>query len=613
MVPREKFGQLLTTDLTAGTCQLDAVPAPAVQYLGGRGFNIWYLHTHLTEQTDPLSPDNILVFSCGFLTGSSAPASARVHINALSPLTGILGSSNIGGYTGPWLRSCNIASIIVKGASKKPVMLYIDADGARLEDASSLWGCDSFETQEKINDLYKGKKVKILAIGPGGENRVRFAAVMSGRDHAAGRTGMGAVMGSKQLKAIVIQRGAHDHFKAVSARQKAAVRSYATAIREAPEFGRFSEYGGAGYIQWANEFGVMGSRNYAAIGIEAAEQIDGKRLKGNIVKKSGCFKCPVQCKADLKLDSEKGAVFTRPEFEPIINLGPKCGLTDLDRIIRLDNLCNRFGIDTTSTAGVIAFAMALSENGRLPRDLAGNLDLSWGNARAMERLICQIVRGKGLGRILRQGVMRAAQEIGNDAPDLAIHVKGLELTAYHPAALMGTALGYAVSSRGGDYNNVYASLEHSWTEAEALAEFGTTEAVNIRSTTAKAPLIKKAVITNIMVDSLGICKVPALSLLRSFNLENEARLVRDLTGCRVTPGQLAETGLKVASMERMFNITHATAPLKDRLPDIFYGNGERNTIQKDMFMAMLREFYTVMGWDENGVPPSPATKTKEKE
>jgi len=602
----KQFGQLLSVDLNSTQCSLSEFPEAAREYFGGRGFNIWHLYHHLPAGTDPLAPENMLLLSCGLLTGSSAPAAARLHLNALSPLTGILGSSNIGGYAGAWLRSCNIASIIITGKSQNPAYLYIDSEGAHLKDASHLWGRDAFETQDMIKQSYKNKKIRILTIGPGGENNVRFAAIMSERDHAAGRTGMGSVMGSKNLKAIVISRGSHKHFPAVTSSQKKAVKVYATEIKNSFEFDFFSKYGGAGYVKWANDFGIMGSKNYGNIGIKHIEKIDTRKIKKNIVRSSGCFRCPVQCKADLKLDGmNTDELFTRPEFEPVINLGPKCGLDDLNQIIKLDNLCGRLGLDSTSAATAIAFVMDLFEKKLLPDDLVADLDLSWGNAATMEKLLYQMVEGKGLGKILSLGIKKAAELIGNGASKHAAHVKGLELTAYHPAAIMGSALGYAVSSRGGDYNNVYASLEYSWTEAEAEKEFGTKEAVNIKAIMAKGRLIKKAIVTNIIVDCLGLCKVPVLTLLRSFNLENEVSLINGLTRLGISNTDLFKAGEKIASFEKLFNIRHATEDIEDNLPEMFFSKDSEQGLTRQNFETMLKEYYNAMGWDEKGIPPEP--------
>ncbi len=622
MAQVEVFGQILNVDLTDRRCEFLPFPSHASDCLGGRGFNVWYLYHHLPPHTHPLSRENILLISNGLLTGSAAPSAARLHINALSPLTGILGSSNIGGYAGAWLRSNNLSSIIVKGKSDTPVYLYVHDQGAELRDAGNLWGKDAFEAQDEIKIIHGPDRVRILTIGPGGETQARFAAIISEKDHAAGRTGMGAVMGSKMLKAIVIARGSHKHFPADTPARKQAVKTYAANIRASSEFKFFSKHGGSGYIEWVNDFGIMGAKNYGQIGMDDVRSMDGKQLENRVIRSSGCFKCPVQCKADLALDpAHPERVSTRPEFEPIINLGAKCGLTDLNAIIRLDNLCTRLGLDSTSAASVIAFAMDLQEKGLLPEKWIQvsdqeKLDLSWGNAQTMELLLFQMAENKGLGKLLRQGVRQAAQALGPEAQKYAVHVKGLELTAYHPKAIMGTALGYAVSSRGGDYNNVYASLEYSWTREQAQKEFGTYEAVDIKSVKAKGYVIKKAVVTNILVDCLGLCKVPVLSLLRSFNLENEVKLINDLTGLGVSPESLFRSGEKTAALEKSFNLRHSLEDIQDQLPDMFFADNdpagntraERNHdpgLTRQNFKAMLAEFYHAMGWDENGIPPEP--------
>jgi aldehyde:ferredoxin oxidoreductase len=606
IIPSDLFGRLLTVDLTRQTCRYQAFPDAAQQFLGGRGFNAWYLRQFLKPGIDPLGPDNLLLFSPGLLTGSAAPCSARLHVNALSPLTGILGSSNIGGYAGAWLRSCNLGSVIIQGLSAEPVYLYVDQATALLLPASDLWGLDAFEVQDRLRQIHRPEKIRVLAIGPAGENQVRFAAIMTEKDHAAGRTGLGAVMGAKNLKAVVIAKGSHKQLPADTPLKKKAVNTYAGLVKNAPEFSFFSRYGGAGYLTWVNDFGIMGARNYTRIGVADIHAIDGRKLAKKVVRSSGCAKCPVQCKADLIMDPSKPEeISTRPEFEPVINFGPKCGLENMDAIVRLDNLCGRLGVDTTSTASVIAFVMDLNENGLLPEALQKGLDLSWGHAETMESLVRAIAAGTTeLGRLLGRGVRYAAQQIGEAAAAHAAHVKGLELTAYHPNAIMGTALGYAVSSRGGDYNNVYASLEYSWTREQALQEFGTDQAVNIHATRAKGHLIKKAVVANILVDSLGLCKVPVLSLLKSFNLEPEIALMNALAGTCFSRARLEKSGEAIAALEKQFNLRHAGRPLTDDLPDMFFSRKDNPSgLTRESFTAMVAEFYQAMGWDKNGVPP----------
>ena len=603
------YRQMLYVDLDAESCSRSPLPGdPSQWFIGGRGFNVWYLYHYLDRNIDALGPENLLLLSCGLLTGTAAPSASRLHINALSPLTGILGSSNIGGYVGPWLRSCGIHSIIVRGRAARPVYLYIDETTAEVRPADALWGLDAFETQDRLHSDLGDRRAKILTIGPAGETGARFACIMTERDHAAGRTGMGAVMGSKRLKAIAVARGTVKPFEDRSKAARAAVKVYAGEIMASSDYKIFSQYGGAGYLKWADDMGVMGTRNYREIRFDGIDKVDGRLLKDHVVRSSGCFRCPIQCKAELRFGKNTETA-TRPEFEPMINLGAKCGLDDLETIVRLDNLCSRLGLDSTSAATAVAFAMDLFDRGILGPSDTGGLDLTWGNGAAMETLIRRMASGEGLGGLLAQGVKRAAAAIGRGADRYAAHVKGLELTAYHPGTILGTALGYMVSSRGGDYNNVYASLEHNWSPEKAEAEFGAAKAVDIHSPQGKGRLVRRAVLVNIVVDCLGICKVPALSLLKTFDLESEARLASAITGYCFTADGLMKTGEKIAAMERLFNLRHAPADFNDRLPPMFL-EGDNPSLSEATLQQMLGDFFEAMGWDEAGRPTPTPTKRR---
>ena len=598
------FGDLIQIDLSDQTVSREALAPEVVErLLGGRGFNVGYLFEHLPAGIDPLGPKNQLLFSCGLLTGTRAPTAARLHINALSPLTGLIGSSNIGGYAGAWLRSTGIASLVVQGRATTPVYLYISDDRVQIKDARPYWGLDAFDTQERLAVDLGNKKLQILAIGTAGESGARFACIVTGKDHAAGRTGLGTVMGSKRLKAVVIQKGTCRPFEDRRRLIDGCVKDYVRQIQASPDYATFSRYGGAGYIQWADDMGVMGTRNYRQRRFEMVEQVDGRRLLTDKVRSSGCYRCPVQCKADLKFKNGKlkGQHASRPEFEPMINLGAKCGLGDLQALVRLDNLCTRLGLDSTSAATAIAFAMDLFDRGILSEADTGNVALGWGDADAMETLIRQMAAGKGLGGLLAQGVRRASAAIGKGAHRYAAHVKGLELTAYHPAGMLGSALGYAVSSRGGDYNNVYASLEHRWPAQQGAEAFGSPESVDTQRWTGKGRLVRRAVLVNIVVDSLGLCKVPTLSLLGTFDLENEAVLTSAVTGLSLYADDLFHIGARVAAMERLFNFRHAPQLDDDRLPEMFFHQGEK-TLTPEIVRQMVGEFYAAMGWDPAGRP-----------
>ena len=602
--PSNPFGNLLEVNLSEGTSIRRPLSDAVIgRFLGGRGFNVAYLFDHLARGIDPMGPDNILVVSCGLLTGSRAPTASRLHLNALSPLTGLIGSSNVGGYAGAWLRSSGILSLVIRGRSSTPVYLFISESSVDFKDASSYWGLDAIDTQNRIAGDLAQKDLKILSIGTAGESGARFACIVTGKDHAAGRTGLGAVMGAKNLKAVVIEKGSCRPFDDRRSLIGSAVNQYVKQIKASPDFETFSRFGGAGYIKWADDMGVMGTRNYRQKRFDMVDRVDGRQLIKDKVRSSGCYRCPVQCKADLKFKDGpmKGATATRPEFEPMINLGSKCGLGDLQAVVYLDNLCTRLGLDSTSAATAIAFAMDLFERGILNTADTNGLTLNWGDAEVMETLVRQMAAGEGLGRILAQGVKRAAETIGKGAHRYAAHVKGLELTAYHPAGILGSALGYAISSRGGDYNNVYSSLEHRWPAEKGADAFGSADSVDRRRPTGKGRLLRRAVLVNIIVDSLGLCKVPTLSLLGAFDLENEAVLASAITGLPLYADDLFHIGDRIAAMERLFNLKHAPDMDEDRLPEMFFHDGDA-VLTQTVMTQMLLEFYTAMGWDDIGHP-----------
>ena len=603
------FGQILDIDLTTEKWKLSDHPEDlAGEYCGGRGLNVKLLYDQIPPGTDPLGPQNILTLSCGMLTGTAAPASSRLHINALSPLTGILGGSNVGGGFGISLRMGDIQQLVIRGRASRPVYLWIDGDSIEIRNAKSLWGKDTWETENLLKNRLGTEKLNILAIGPGGENGCSFGCVITERDHAAGRTGMGTVMGSKKLKAIVIKaRRSQAAFRSKNSTHE-AIKRYLWQMKYAPEFKSMKEHGGAGYVDWADELGILGTRNYRDYHFEAAKRIDGKHLKENITRKHGCPRCPVQCKADLRFSTGKlkGKKAVRPEFEPMLALGAKCGLNDLQTLVYLDNLCTRLGLDSISAGTVIAFAMDLFDRGILTKSDTGGLDLSWGNGEAMDMLIRQMADCKGFGRILAKGVRRAAQFIGRGAERYAAHIKGLEMAGYHPYNMMGTALGYSVSSRGADFSDIYATLEYKWLPEKATKVFGTPVSSDPRSIQGKAELVRRSMIVGSVLDCLGLCKVPALCLICTYDLVGEAELVSALSGRAVSVTELFVTGERIVNLERLFNLQHGAGISNDRLPDMFfekeYNAGIEPSKPAEWMEPMKQEFYKIMGWDDTGHP-----------
>jgi aldehyde:ferredoxin oxidoreductase len=603
------LGKILDIDLHAGTSKLLPFPKELTwHYLGGRGFNVQFLYRNLPAHTDPLGPENLLLFSCGLLTGTAAPASSRLHINARSPLTGLLGSSNVGGGFGAQLRACGIQSLIFRGKAPEPVYLWVTDDNVEIRSAKSLWGLDTWQTHEHLTEKFGSQKLKIMTIGPGGENGTLFGCIMTDLDHAAGRTGMGTVMGSKNLKAIVIKGQKQKTPFRASDNGHEAVKRYLWQIKNAPHYKTFKRHGGAGYVKWANDLGILGTRNFRTNTFEDVEQVDGKNLTDKVTRSRGCYRCPVQCKAELKFKHGrlKGRKSYRPEFEPMLALGPKCGLNDLDTLVYLDNLCSRLGIDSISAGNAIAFAMDLFDRQILSLEDTGGLDLAWGQGNSMEVLIKQMASGEGLGGILGRGVRQAARIIGRGAEHYAAHVKGLEMSGYHPDNMMGTALGYAVASRGADFNDVYSAMENKWLPDEQIEEFGKPKASDLQSIHGKAELVRRAMIVSMVLDSLGLCKVPVLSLISAYDLVAETELASVLMDQSVTVAEIYAAGERIANTERLFNLRCGASEADDRLPDMFfekeYNAGREPSKPAEWMEPMKKEFYSVMGWDEQGRP-----------
>jgi aldehyde:ferredoxin oxidoreductase len=415
-------------------------------------------------------------------------------------------------------------------------------------------------------------------------------------------------MGSKNLKAIVIRDQKLNRLFRSSKGGSEAVKRYVWQINNSPHYEDVKRYGGAGFVKWADDLGILATRNYRDYHFEAAEQIDGKNLVKNITRRRGCRRCPIQCKAELAF--EKGRLKSnkavRPEFEPMLALGSKCGLGDLNTLVYLDNLCTRLGIDSISAGSAIAFAMDLFDRGILTSEDTGGIDLSWGNGRSMEKLIRQMSSGDGFGAVLAKGVRLAARHIGRGAEKYAPHVKGLELSGYHPDNIMGTALGYAVASRGADFNDIYATMEYKWLPQEDIEELGSPKAADLKSIQGKAELVRRSMIIGVVLDSLGLCKLPALCLICTYDLVAEADLATALLEQPLDVSDLFSAGERSVNLERLFNLCHGACAGDDRLPEMFfdkeYNAGEEPSKPFEWMEPMIKEFYQIMGWDEEGHP-----------
>ncbi len=599
-------GDIVAVDLTAGTIArrpLDDGVMAAV--LLGRGLNSLTLLRDGAALIDPLDPANPLLFTCGLLTGTSAPTAARVHVSARSPLTGLLGSSSVGGTVGPALRANGVQSLQLSGRAQSPVYLYLAEGSVQIRDASGLWGLDAPETAQRLASDLAEDALTMFIIGPAGEHLLPLACIVTQRGHAAGRTGMGAAMGSKNLKAIVVKGRVEGGSDGDAAR--AAVGRYLAKITAAPNYADKAAHGTSSAVTFVNDMGILGSYNYERPHFEQAAAIDGASMDQYVERLRSCRRCPVHCKAEVRVSSGPyaGLVGERPDFEAIASWGSKAGVADPEAVIYLHNLCDRFGIDSVSAGNAVAFAMHLWERGVLTIETTGGLRLAWGDVAVMEALIRQMAAGEGLGALLGRGVREAARVIGPEAERYAYHVKGLELTAFDPRGASAAGLGYAVSNRGGDFTSVYARHEFSLTPAQAEALYGDERAADRMSPVGKAAMVKRSMIICAVLDCIGLCKIPALTLVNEFDLSSEAELVSAVAGIPVTPEHLFTIGERIVDIERLFNLRAGADAGDDTLPAVFLdeplteGPAAGGTID---LAPMVAEFYELMGWSPEGVP-----------
>lgn len=579
------------------------------QFLGGRGLAAALSYQFIPLGCDPLGPDNVLSLCNGLLTGTTVPAAARIHICGLSPLTGILGSSNAGGFFGPALRSCDIQGLAVTGASSQPVYIHIDPQRVEIRSATHLWGLDTVGCESALKEECNDPRLRVLSIGPAGENRCAMAAIMFGAHSAAGRTGMGAVMGSKQLKAIVVSAGRGSG--SAGREEVKAGAEYLKPLLGHEVFRTLRAHGQSGYIRWCNEMGLLSSYNYQSGGFESADRICGSNLNDRIVRRRACRGCPVACKADTTIASGTyaGESGPRPEFETIAALGAKCGQSDIDAVLHLSHQCNHYGLDTISTGSVMAFAMELFEKQIITLKDTQGLALHWGNAQAQHHLLEQIALRRGFGALLADGVRAAARRIGRGSERYAFHSKGLELCAYDPRVSSSTALSYAVSERGGDFASIFPSAEYRWDAKRLQQLVGEPQRVDRSSPAVTAAVVHRCSLCSAVVDSLGICKVVALGIPAAFDLEAEARLLSAVWDRQQRPADLFAVGERIVCLERLFNLRqwNESGPVPmDTLPKRFLAQalpgGTAKGRRVENLDQMLTHYYRRMGWDERGRP-----------
>jgi aldehyde:ferredoxin oxidoreductase len=599
------LGDILDIDLATGTSRrrpFDETTARRI--LGGRGFGVLELWRQTDERTDPLSPSNPLILAPGLLTGTGAPTASRLQVTARSPLTGVLGSSNVGGGFGFALRSAGVAALVLHGAAPRLSWLSLSPGGFELHDARDLVGLETVETQAAIDALVPGEHGEALVIGPAGERLLPLACVVSRRGHAAGRTGLGAVLGAKNLKAIAVAMDG----EATPVRTgdlAHLARRYVKEICATTAFSDFHRYGSTFGVEWGNERGLLATRNYTTGRSDGPVGVDSAAVHQFFQQRSGCRHCPVQCKADVRI-AAAGADFVgqRPDFEPLVALGPKLGIDDPAAVVRLHNRCDALGIDSISAGGAIAFAIDVYERGIITTADTDGLELHWGDVAAATVLLEGMASGEGFAGLLAHGVQRAAATLGRGTHRYAYHVKGLELSAYDPRAAWATGLGYVMSSRGGDYSSIYPHHEFDLPLATAELLYGSAEAADPVSPKGKAALVRRSMIVSAVIDALGLCKVPVLSLLNRYDLELEAELTA-FSDLSLTAEELFTAGERIVTLERLFNLRCGADGDGDKLPVRFTERRLESLAEGDGVIELhevVRELYGLMHWTDLGIP-----------
>lgn len=580
----------------------------AEDYLGGAGFCARVLYEEVGPETDPLGPSNVFVISTGPLTGTLFPQASRHVVAAKSPLTGAWGEAHAAGHWAAELKFSGYDMIIFRGKADEPVYLWIDDGDVKICDAGDLWGLDVNETDERLEEEH-GSDVKQLYIGPAGENLVRFAAVMNDLDRAAARSGMGAVMGSKNLKAIAVRGSQEIPIAEPDSYDDLVDRLHEKMLND-PALESRAKYGTWTLVDLMNDIGRLPTRNFQSGVFEDADKLSKERLREHyLVKSRADFACLQRCGRYTSVsDGPNSYIGGGPEYEALCNMGSKCGSSDLETLLYAFHLCNKYGIDVCSCGGTIAWAMECYENGILTDEDTDGLELNWGNADAEVELVEKIARREGFGDLLAEGSYRAARKLGRGSEKYVMTVKKQEVAAQDGRAQKSMGLANATAARGADHLYGFPTLDESGFEEAIVARYGEEympEMADRLDPTYKGRMIKINEDFAIVVESLGVCKYGTM-MPPTFFYNDLAEAMRITTGMDLTEADLRKMGEKLVNLNRMFNVREGITREDDTLPDRLLeepapeGPPEGEVVELD---EMLDEYYENRGWRvEDGVP-----------
>ncbi len=587
-------GKILRVNLSNGNIQSQSLDdAIAQRFLGGRGYGAKTLYDENPTGVDPFEPDNRLILFTSPLMGTSAPLSVKCSVITKSPLSQTILMSFSGGHFGPELKLTGYDGIVVVGRAECPVYLQINNEEVEIKDAGFVWGKDTFETQDRLKEAFGDKAARVATIGPAGEKLVRFASIINER-RAFGRGGGGAVMGAKNLKAIIV-RGTRSVEVFDKPGFDSLVRDIRKRYRESLAVKSFTRYGTTTGIGAVNERGILPTRNYQFGTFEGASKIDAEARLTFVKRRVACYRCPVGCAAITAVTegTYSGIESEGPEYETLWSFGSQCGNDSLPAIIAAEELCDRYGIDTISTGNTIGFAMECFEKGLITEKETDGISLKFGNHKGMVEMVRKIGLREGFGDVLAEGVSRASQKIGKNSQKLAMHVKGAEISGYDPRGAVGQGLSYATSPRGGDHQRALIKQE----------VFGIPPSIDRFATEGKAQLVKHVQDEMAILDSLGICNFTSGGAPQG--LEDFAKLYTCATGVELTVEDLLMAGERIWNLERMFNNREGFTRKDDTLPERFLTEAlpdGPSAGYKVPIEQLLDDYYRVRSWDSNGFP-----------
>jgi aldehyde:ferredoxin oxidoreductase len=609
-MPNGYNGKILRVDLDRESITVEEPHETLYcRYIGGGTLALHYLLNELKPKSDPLGPENILVFAGSVISGTPATGLSRFSVAAKSPLTNTFGEAEAGGWWIPELKFAGYDAIVIKGKANRPVYLWIHDGEAEIRDARHIWGKFSKETQEEIRKELGDERIRIASIGPAGEKLVRYACILNELKHANGRTGLGAVMGSKNLKAIAV-RGK----KRMEVADEESVKRLTKWLKDTYEEPYFSlgNLGTARITVMVSEQGILPSYNFREGSFEGAEAISGETMSKTILVRRGtCYGCFVRCKREVQVTEPYSVdpIYGGPEYETVAAFGSNCGIDDLKAISYVNQLCNAYGLDTISTGSLISFAMECYENGILKKGDTGGMDLRFGNVEAMIRMVEMIGKREGLGDILADGITSAAEKFGKGADRFAMHVKGMPLPFHEPRGKAGVGLGYAISPTGPDHMEFPHDPFWSTEAGTALLRpFGILEPVDVLDLGSKK--VRLFVYLQQywdLLNSLGVCMFTTKPFgPHTFN--GIVDYVKAVTGWQTSLFDLLKVGERHVNMARIFNLREGFTSRDDTLPDRLFNPMEGGTlkgkkIDKEQFSKAIETYYQMMGWDpETGVP-----------